>query len=522
MALLELAGIDKSFGGVHALRGADFSVETGEIHALLGENGAGKSTLVKIVAGVYQRDAGDVTWQGRALGELNLHSSRAMGISVIYQQLSTITNLTVGQNLVLGREPQRFGWIKRKAERDAAVQALDRLGIRMDLSDDAGSLRVAERQLIEIARALAAGTVRLLLMDEPTASLGEREVERLFSVIRSLRDAGMSIVYISHKLEEVFAISGRITVLRDGRTVGTVTTSDTGPDSLIEMMVGRALRHDVARESHRSPEVVLEARGVATATGLSDISFELHRGEVLGVYGLMGSGRTELTRALFGADPIIGGELLVNGQPYRPRSPADGKRAGIGLVPEERAQAAFPLLSIRENVTVASADLIADRAWVRVRRERSLADRIVATLRVKAPHTEELMGRLSGGNQQKVIVGRWLLRDSPILLLDDPTAGVDVGAKDEIYGLIGELTERGTSVIMASSELPELLAIADRMLILYQGRHVGTLEGDSMTQRDVLRLAVAGEAESPAAMETDSRSSVVSTTAGTTQPSARH
>jgi ribose transport system ATP-binding protein len=309
----------------------------------------------------------------------------------------------------------------------------------------------------------------------------------------------MSIVYISHKLEEVFAISERITVLRDGKTVGWVNTSDTSADALIEMMVGRALRHDVARVSHRLPEVVLEARGVATATGLSDVSFELHRGEVLGVYGLMGSGRTELTRALFGADPITGGGLLVNGQPFRPRNAADGKRAGIGLVPEERAQAAFPLLSIRENITVASADLIADRAWVKVGRERSLADRIVTTLRVKAPHAEELMGRLSGGNQQKVIVGRWLLRDSLILLLDDPTAGVDVGAKDEIYGLIGDLTERGTSVIMASSELPELLAIADRMLILYQGRLVGTLEGDSMTQRDVLRLAVAGEAESPAA-----------------------
>jgi ribose transport system ATP-binding protein len=499
--LLELSGIDKSFGGVHALAGADFSVMPGEIHALLGENGAGKSTLVKIVAGVHHRDAGTVRWQGEEVGELTLASSRAMGISVIHQQLSTIANLTVGQNLVLGREPQRLGWIERRTEREAARQALKRLGIQLDLDQDAGSLRVAERQLIEIARALAAGNVRLLLMDEPTASLGDREVERLFGVIRGLRDEGMGIVYISHKLEEVFAISERITVLRDGRSVGTVETAGTSAHALIELMVGRALRHDVSRVSHRGPRVVLEARGVATTTGLSDISFELHEGEVLGVYGLMGSGRTELTRALFGADPVTDGELLVGGQPYRPRGPGDGKRAGIGLVPEERAQAAFPLLSIRENVTVASADLISSRGWVRQGQERTFARRIIESLRVKTPHTEELMGRLSGGNQQKVIVGRWLLRDSPILLLDDPTAGVDVGAKDEIYGLIGELTARGTAIIMASSELPELLAIADRMLILYQGRLVGTLEGESMTQRDVLRLAVAGKAEA----STDSR-----------------
>jgi ribose transport system ATP-binding protein len=490
--LLELTGIEKSFGGVHALQGADFSVRSGEIHALLGENGAGKSTLVKILAGVHHRDGGEMRWHGEALEEISLASSRALGISVIHQQLSTIADLNVAQNLVLGREPGRFGWIDRRAQQEAARKALDRLGIDLDLGQGAGSLRVAERQLIEIARALAAGTVHMLIMDEPTASLGDREVERLFTVIRGLRNEGMSIVYISHKLEEVFAISERITVLRDGRSVGTVETPATSAEALIEMMVGRSLRHDVARASHRGDEVVLEARGLTTTTGLSDISFALHQGEVLGVYGLMGSGRTELARALFGADRVTGGELLIDGRPFHPRGPGDGKRAGIGFVPEERAQAAFPFLSIRENVTAASSDLIARRGWVQGGHERSLAARIISSLRVKTPDAEELMGRLSGGNQQKVIVGRWLLRGSPILLLDDPTAGVDVGAKDEIYRLIGELTAGGTSVLMASSELPELLAIADRMLILHQGRLVGTLEGEAMTQRNVLRLAVAG------------------------------
>jgi ribose transport system ATP-binding protein len=493
--LLHLEGIEKAFGGVRALQGAEFSVRAGEIHALLGENGAGKSTIVKILAGAYARDAGSVRWEGRELDELTFAVSSGLGIRVIYQQLNTIANLTVEQNLVLGREPQRLGWIGRRAQREEARSALASLGVDLDLDMRAGALRVAERQIIEIARSLAGGGVRLLLMDEPTASLGEREVERLFGVIRGLRDEGIAIVYISHKLEEVFAISERITVLRDGRTVGTVATGETDADALIEMMVGRQLRHDVARGSGRTDEVVLEARGLSTDTGLEDISFVLHRGEVLGVYGLMGSGRTELARAIFGADPIVDGELIVDGRPARFKSPADGKRAGIGLVPEERGQAAYPLLTIRENVTSASADLISNRGWLRPARERSLAQRMFASLRVKAPDTEELLGRLSGGNQQKVIVGRWLLRESPILLLDDPTAGVDVGAKDEIYHLISDMTARGTSVMMASSELPELLAIADRMLILHHGRLVGTLEGESMDQRNVLRLAVAGDGD---------------------------
>jgi ribose transport system ATP-binding protein len=497
--LLDLSGVEKSFGGVQALQGADFSVRAGEIHALLGENGAGKSTLVKILAGAYTRDAGTVHWEGRSLDELTFAVSSGLGIRVIYQQLNTIGNLTVEQNLVLGREPQRLGWIARSAQRDEARLALERLGVSLDLEQQAGSLRVAERQIIEIARALAGGGVRLLLMDEPTASLGEREVERLFGVIRGLRDEGIAIVYISHKLEEVFAISERITVLRDGRTVGTVQTAETSPDALIEMMVGRQLRHDVARQSNRGSEIVLEARRVATDSGLEDISFVLHRGEVLGVYGLMGSGRTELARAIFGADPIVEGEVLVGGQPLRLKGPGDGKRAGIGLVPEERGQASYPFLTIRENVTAASADLISERGWLKPGRERSLANQMFSALRVKAPDAEELLGRLSGGNQQKVIVGRWLLRESPILLLDDPTAGVDVGAKDEIYHLIADMTARGTSVIMSSSELPELLAIADRMLILRGGRLVGTLEGATMTQRDVLRLAVGG-GDSVAAM----------------------
>lgn len=490
--LLEMEHIEKSFGGVHALRGATFRVLPGEVHALLGENGAGKSTLVKILAGVTPRDAGVIRWEARELGELTLDDARHRGVRVIYQQLSTVVHLNVAQNLLLGRERHRHGLLDARAERQAATTALARLGVHLDLRRPAGTLRVAERQLIEIARALAEGEVRLLLMDEPTASLGDREVDRLFSVIRGLRDEGISVVYISHKLEEVFQVADRITVLRDGQTVGTVETTSTEPDALIEMMVGRPIRHDVTRVSHRSDEVVLEAVGVSTATGLEDVSFALHRGEVLGVYGLLGSGRTELARALFGADPLSRGEVRVGGERIVLRGPGDGKRAGIGLVPEERAQASFPLLPIRQNITVASSDLVARRGWLRRGLERDIAQRIVDALRVKTPSSEELLGRLSGGNQQKVILGRWLVRRSQVLILDDPTSGVDVGAKDEIYRLISDLTAQGSSVVMSSSELPELLAIADRILVLHEGRVAGILEGAAIGERSVVELAVSG------------------------------
>jgi ribose transport system ATP-binding protein len=491
-ALLEMRAIEKSFGGVHALAGVDFSVRPGEIHALLGENGAGKSTLVKILAGVHARDDGTVAWEGRDLDSLGLSLSRDLGIRIIYQQLSTVPHLTVGQNLVLGRERHHYGYSDVAAERRAAAAALGRLGVAMDLDRPAGTLRVAERQLIEIARALADGGVRLLLMDEPTASLGEHEVERLFDVIRGLRDEGIAVVYISHKLDEVFAISERITVLRDGRTIGTVVTRDVTPDACIAMMVGRTLRHDVQHQTHATDDVVLEATDLWTTTGLKGISLQLHRGEVLGVYGLMGSGRTELARALFGADPITSGAIRVRGKPVRLRGPGDAKRHGMGLVPEERAHASFPLLSVRENITAASTDLFSRLAWLNPGRERALAGGIIERLRVKTPTSEEPISRLSGGNQQKVIVGRWLVRQTPILILDDPTAGVDVGAKDELYRLIGEMTARGTSVIVSSSELPELLALADRMLVLHEGSLAGILSGEAMTQRAVMELAVRG------------------------------
>ena len=484
--------IYKSFGGVHALTDAAFSVLPGEVHALLGENGAGKSTLVKIVAGVYERDEGILRWQGEPVEIRSFADAERLGIHVIYQQLNVLDHLSVAENIALGRERIRASFIDLGEERRRAVDALAALGVEIDVEAPAGSLRVAEKQLVEIARALW-GEVRLLIMDEPTSSLGDREVERLFEIIGRLRAQGIAVVYISHKLEEVFRISDRITVLRDGSTVGTVATAETSQDDLIAMMVGRRLGHAIEKTSHATHEVVLEADNLSTDTGLSGLSFSLRRGEVLGVYGLLGSGRTELARALFGADPVREGAVRVGGREVRFGSPADAKRRGVGLVTEERAEAAFPFLTIRENLTARPPGTASPRAaGCAPATERSLARKISEALRVRTPSIEEPLNRLSGGNQQKVVVGRWLLRDVPILILDDPTSGIDVGAKDELYHLIAEMTAGGTSVIMTSSELPELLAICDRMLVLHHGRLVGILSGDELTQENVIRMAVAG------------------------------
>jgi ribose transport system ATP-binding protein len=490
-SVLALSGIFKSFGGVQALTDASFEIRAGEVHALLGENGAGKSTLVKIVGGAYQPDDGTIRWRGEPVEIRSFGDAERLGIHIIYQQLNVLDHLTVAENIALARERSRLLFVDVGEERRRAITALEALGVRLDVDAPTAGLRVAEKQLIEIARALW-GDVRLLIMDEPTASLGEREVEHLFDIIRRLRDQGIAVVYISHKLDEVFRLADRITVLRNGQTVGTVPVSGTSQRDLIAMMVGRRLGHAFGGASHASDDVVLEVEHVSTDTGLADISFSLRKGEVLGVYGLLGSGRTELARALFGADPIREGTIRVNGHGVRFGSPADAKRRGLGLVTEERSQAAFPFLSIRENLTSASADMIAPAGWLRRGDERSLARRIVKSLHVRTPSIEEPMSRLSGGNQQKVVVGRWLLRSVPILVLDDPTSGIDVGAKDELYSLIADMITKGTSVIMTSSELPELLALSDRIIVLHWGRLVGVLAGDELTQENVLRMAVAG------------------------------
>jgi ABC-type sugar transport system ATPase subunit len=490
--LLSLSGISKSFGGVDALVDASFDVRSGEIHALLGENGAGKSTLVKILVGAHHRDSGIIKWQGAPVEIRSFADAERLGIRLIYQKLNVIDNLSVARNLILGREKSTAGVIDLAEGRRRAAACLAALGIDLDLESQAGSLRVAEKQLLEIARALS-GEVQLLIMDEPTASLGDREVSRLFALVRSLRDQGMAIVFITHKLAEVFEICDRVTVLRDGRTVGRKAVRQTNPDDLIAMMVGRRVRHRIDKKVWATDRIVLEVESLCTDSGLEDVSFSVYEGEVLGIYGLLGSGRTELVRAVFGADPLRSGTITVNARRRRFRSPRDARGSGLGLVPEDRASGVFEFLSVGQNLTVSSDDIVARRGWVQQGRARQLAQRMVDSLRIRTRSVDEPIWQLSGGNQQKVLVGRWLARNAPILMMDDPTSGVDVGAKEEFYSIIADLTARGTTVIMTSSELPELLAISDRLLVLRGGRIAGILDRSMMSQERVLQLAITGD-----------------------------
>jgi ribose transport system ATP-binding protein len=484
-----MEGISKQFDGVRALHEAHFSVVTGEVHALLGENGAGKSTLVKIVCGALERDAGSIRWGGKPVELRKPADATSIGIRVIHQHLSTIDHLSVRENLTLGTERHNIlGLIDRRESQERASRALEQLGADLDLDGSVGSLRIAEKQLVEIARAISL-EARLLIMDEPTASLGDREADALFNVIRGLRQKGVAVIYISHRLEEVLRLADRITILRDGETVGTVDAASTDRERLVQMMVGKPMSHASRTPVDVGP-TILKVDNLFTDTGLSDVSLELRAGEILGVYGLLGSGRTELARALCGADPVRSGVLEIDGKVVAFRSPRDGRHAGVGLVPEDRtAQAMFPQSSVRENVTSASEDLISRWGWLRSSRERRLVEGVVRQLRIRTPSIEQRVAYLSGGNQQKVVLGRWLMRNPHVLILDDPTAGVDVGAKDEIYGIIGEMTSAGTGVLFISSDLPELLALSDRLIVLRQGHVSGSLRGRDISQADVLRLA---------------------------------
>ena len=412
-----------------------------------------------------------------------------LGIRVIYQHLNVLGHLTVGENLSLGREKNKYGFIDKKFDKEQSKAILDKIGVEINSTTLAQNLSIAERQLIEIGRALQ-GEIKLIVMDEPTSSLGDQEVERLFGIIRGLKDKGVAIVYISHKLEEVMNLSDRITVLRDGQWIGTVEAESTSEQDLIEMMVGRKLGHEIKRDPHFSKEVVLEVNRLSSTSGLKNISFNLHKGEILGVYGLMGSGRTELARALFGADPFASGEIKVNGKRVVIKSPSDAKNNGIGLVSEDKSESLFSLISVRENLTNASSDLYSKFNFVNKFTERSLSKKMIERLFIRTSSMEEPVARLSGGNQQKVLIGRWLMRESQILILDDPTCGIDVGVKQELYKLMNQMTALNSSIIMTSSELPELMAISDRILVLHEGAIAGILEGNEINQRNILNLAI--------------------------------
>ncbi len=495
-ALLELRGIGKSYGEVRALDRVDFDLARGEVHALVGENGAGKSTLMRILAGAIPKDAGTVRLDGEEAELGSPADSQRVGIGMIHQELRLVPEMTVAENILLGFEPgiARTPFLDRRAMARAARLALEPLGEELDLAEKAGRLGVARQQIVEIARAISR-KVRILALDEPTAPLTGREIERLFGVIRRLRAEGAGIIYISHRLEEVFEIADRVTVLRDGRTVATARASEIDRATLVRWMVGRDLADAERGGLPSAREEILRLEGVG-AGPVGTVDLVLHRGEILGLAGLVGAGRTELARLIFGADRLERGRMLLAGREIAPRSPREAIDLGIGLLTEDRNRLGLvATMGVRENVTLAGLRSLGRGPFTVRRREEDAARRHVERLRIRTPSLDARVDQLSGGNRQKVVLARWLETRSRVLIFDEPTAGVDVGARAEILTLIRELAAGGAGVIVISSDLPELLGLADPIVVLCRGRVAGTLAASEATQERVMSLATGGGRE---------------------------
>ena len=490
MALLSATAIAKSFAGVQALKGVSLELRPGEVHALVGENGAGKSTLIKIITGAVQPDSGTLTVEGRVVQHQSPAHARSLGIAAVYQQPALFPDLTVAENIALGLESagvwRRVDWNARNRQ---ARDLLERAGADIDPARTVATLSMAEQQIVEIAKAIGANA-RVLILDEPTASLTEREVERLFRVIRTLRDGGNGIIYISHRLEEIASIADRVTVLRDGQSIATRDLREVEPAELIRLMVGRDIAAVFPKREVPIGDVVLEVRGLQSAT-VRDVSFSVRRGEILGLAGLMGAGRTELAETLFGLTPADRGEILLRGRAVRIQSPADAIRLRIGYLPEDRRQHGAVLeMAVAANMCMASLGAVSVRGLIDHRAEQRLARRFVDQLRVKTPSLYADTGSLSGGNQQKVALARWLAIEPEVLILDQPTQGVDIGSKSEIHQMMVDLAGKGMAIVMISSELPEVLGMSDRIAVMRAGRIVGELSRAEATQERVLALAL--------------------------------
>ncbi len=493
--LLEVVGLTKAFPGVQALEDVSFTINPGEVHALVGENGAGKSTLIKILAGVYQADAGEVRLGGSPVAIRSVHEAQQLGIAVIYQEPALVPALTVAENILLGREPGAGlpGLVDRQALLAEAQRLLDRLDSPLDPRARVGELGISWQQVVEIAKALSLDA-RLIIMDEPTAALTLQETQQLFQIVRELRAQGRSVLFISHALEEVFEIADRVTVLRDGRLVTTRNARELTRADLVRFMIGRAVDESASRARPVAGREVLRVQGLRRQGVLDNVSFTLHEGEILGIAGLVGSGRTELARALFGADPIDGGEIWLAGKRFAPRSPKDALRAGLGLVPEDRKREGLvEAFSTAANISLANFGFISRLlGWIDQTRERLLATRLIDRLAVQPPSPTWRVRNLSGGNQQKVVLARWLARNVKVLLVDEPTRGVDVGAKDEIYRLMDELARSGMAIMMISSYLPEILQMSDRILVMREGRIVLELSRQQASEERLMEAATGG------------------------------
>lgn len=490
-SLLVMSGISKSFPGVRALDSVDLELLQGEVLALVGENGAGKSTLIKILAGAHSPDGGTIRINGHAIQLANPVDAQRSGVTVIYQEFNLVPGLTARENIFLGQTKSKNGFVRANEERRAATALFSRLGVAIDPEATCRQLTTAQQQLVEIAKALAQNA-RILVMDEPSAALTSQEVTRLFTIIRELKSQGIGIIYVSHRLDEIFEVADRVTVMRDGRRVSTRSIRDVTRDHLIELMVGRRIEHEFPRRQTTLGEVRLEVRDLCRGKKARNVSFEIRRGEVLGLTGLIGAGRTETARLIFGADLSESGSITLDGRRLRIRNPRDAIREGIALLTEDRkAQGLVLARSVRENFGLPNLPLLSHWGWLQQGREQSALARFVESLRIRISNQDQPMRQLSGGNQQKVVLAKWLERACQVVIFDEPTRGIDVGAKFEVYLLINELAAQGKAILMISSELPEILGMSDRILVMHEGRIRGEISDvANATQEQIMRLAV--------------------------------
>jgi rhamnose transport system ATP-binding protein len=489
--LVSARGISKSFAGVEVLRDVDLDLMPGEIHALLGENGAGKSTFAKILAGVHRPTRGTLALSGRGVEIPNPIAAQKLGITLIHQEPLSFPDLSVAENLVLGRESggplSRVPWAQMNAE---ARRLMDLLGVEIDAERPMRGLSIADQQMVEIARALASDS-RLIIMDEPTAPLTPKEVETLFTIARRLRDEGRTIIFISHRLEEVRALCDRVTIFRDGAKITTDETANLTDADIIRLMIGRPVKEYLHKQRAEIGAVALKVSGLTLPGAFQDIGFEVRKGEIVGLGGLVGAGRTDVARAIFGVTPAHSGTIEVHGKPAQIRDPGDAIALGLAFVPEDRAQAGiFRTLPVEQNISAAIPGRIAPSGVIRRALERMLAQEMVAKLRIRLASLRQPIGELSGGNQQKAILARWLLNDPSILILDEPTRGIDIGVKADFYDMIGELAAGGRAILLISSELPELLALCDRVLVMSEGRLTADLPREEATQESIMHAAV--------------------------------
>ena len=492
--IVSMKDICKSFPGVKALDHVHLELRSGEVMALLGENGAGKSTLMKILSGVYTRDSGEVEVFGEPVGNLNPRQAQELGIAIIHQEVNMCRHLTVQENIFLGREIRKGGVLQTREMRRRTQEVLDELGVDFKPETIVGNLPISKQQMVEIAKALSLNA-KVLIMDEPTSALTAREIEELFRIIRDFKSKGGGVIYISHRLEELQHIVDRVTIMRDGQFIAEMDYQDTTMDEIITLMVGREIKEKFPRVETEKGRKVFEVKNLNSGRLVRDINFSLYEGEIVGFAGLMGAGRTETSRAIFGVRPKSSGEIYLNGEELTINSPEDAIKQGVVLVPEDRKKDGLcTKLSIRENIALPNLDIISNGAGViSHKKEMDMVHKAIRDLKIKTPNTEINAANLSGGNQQKVVVSKWLARDSKVVIFDEPTRGIDVAAKVEIYNLMNELKQNGIAVMFISSELPEILGIADRVIVMCDGRITGEVMAKETTQEEILTLATSFE-----------------------------